>query len=201
MVVRSEMYRPAKKVEEIVEFIQCYGCDPYVVLVDHLQPMVEMMTAKYFIQGYTQEDFNQEARGVLVQSIYEFDPNFKVPFMQYYNMRLSNYLRRLLRAELAQKRMINRQTTSLDKIAEDFGEFSYPSDEEWMNPLNMTIAKENFSHYIDSLSDFELSVFTMYHNGSSADEIASVLEASQNKVQNALYRCRNKMKKKIKNHV
>lgn len=197
-MTHSKMYHPAEQVEEIVRFIKNYGEDPYRVLVRQVTPMIEMMTTKYFLRGYSQEDFNQEAFALLVQCVKDFNAEYGMPFMQYFNLRLTNRLRGLLRYEKALKRRACREAYSLDKVAEEYGESAYPYADIRSDPLEMTVVLEYYDHYIEDLSNFELSVFLMYQNGHPVEDIATILHCSSSKAQNAIYRCRKKMKDLLK---
>lgn len=195
----SKMYEHAKAVDEIVRFIQTHGCDPYVPLIQKVNPMIEMMTAKFFIRGFNQDDFRQESLSILVKCIKEFKPNAKMPFMQYFNLRLSNYLRRLIRAEHAYKRKSWLESISLDQVAEEYGEITYAGENLYITPVDIIVTKMDFEEFVELLSDFELGVFTMFQNGYTAPKIANILCCHVQKVKNALYRCRKKMKAKLEN--
>lgn len=184
-----------EQIEILFLLVKHFG-KPLEKLMQILEPVTYGLVQKYYFKDYEADDFLQEARMILFESINEYIPNGKILFYQYYHMKLSNHLNTLVRYHQAQKRRVNLETISLDDLIEDAGlniQGVAPSN---TNPEDVALAKETFDEFISGLSAFEKIVFDQFvEEGKSIDEIANDLPEENREINSALYRCGSKFRK------
>lgn len=181
-------------IDEIVRFIKLQAYDPYARLTECCLPLIERSSAKYFLRGYSRDDFRQEGLMVLIQALNEYDFERGMPFMQYFHLRLSNHYRRLLRRELAQKRTMTTQAVSLEEATENYGDSVFQKNIKMNDIDEEIIVREQYEHYLNDLSPMERDVYAYYLEGHSREEIAEMMSCRTGQVVNALYRCSAKMR-------
>lgn len=176
----------------LVLSIQTTGSNPFDELIEICKPITYGVTKRFFLPGYEREDFLQEAQTVLVSSVYNWNIDKGMPFLQYYHMQLSNHLKMLVRKNHAQKRCINLETSSLDNLVEEVGVHVQGTTCVTTLPEEMLLLKETIDSHALDLSPFELDVYIMYLKGKSVEEISCLLSVEPGKIKNAMYRCRMK---------
>lgn len=183
--------------ELLIFMLKTIEGDPFNLLVESCRPVMLNAINKRFIRGYDREDFFQEAKEVLVETVkkYKFDTDLR--FLQYYSMCLETHLDNLVRKESALKRRSIKEASSLDEFYEKTG-IDYSTGNGYdMNPENKAIANETFGEYLLDLSTFEKEVFYHYLTDLSYEEIAEQLNSTKTKVQNAFYRCGMKFRRLV----
>ncbi len=179
----------------LVLSLQTTGNNPFDELVEVCKPITYGVTKRYFLPDYDREDFLQEARAVLVSSVDNWRIEKGMPFLQYYHMQLLNHLNMLVRKNHAHKRRVNLVTSSLDNLIEEAGLQVQGKACVTTSPEEMLMLQEKLDRYLLKLSEFESEVFELYLKGQSCEEISQVLSTTEERVQNAVYRCRSKFKK------
>lgn len=171
--------------------------DPFERLLEMCESTILSSTWNYFLSDFEREDIEQEARKILVQSIHQFDPREGMGFLDYYEMSLGNHMRSLVRKDNTQKRIINKNSISLDDLVEETGANIQGTSSVTSYPEDAMITKELFSNFLIGLSPFEEKIFFLYLKGKSPEKISEKLGIEFGKVKNAMYRCSAKLKSMI----
>lgn len=155
-------------------------------LYERYLPLIRSLAARYS-SGSPQEteDLMQEAALALFRAACSYDADQNVSFGTYAGRCMTN----ALTSHLRQRRVV---THPLDNITET----DLPAGDS--DPSEICIGKEAASHILgivrNSLSDYEIKVFSLYILAHSAKEIAASLHTSEKSVENAIYRIRIKLK-------
>lgn len=179
-------------IEILILIIKYLKVDPFVHISKQLDPIKMSVISKFYIEGYDREDCMQEANKALYEAIQKYNPSSPMNFPQYYKMYLTNRFIQLLRNSQALKRKGMADAMRIENadeiLKEKISSFSASSPEE------QSILHESFDTYLSELSSFEKEVFHLSLIETSYEEIALQLNCSKDKVENALYRCKVKLK-------
>lgn len=176
--------------------------DDFELLHSRFTPLYCKMSTTIKIVDFDIEDYKQEGRIALHKAIQSFDPSqgkyFASYFSQIYKNRLINHHRR----DNAKCRIPAHMIISLNHIKKSFKEDSTFKMENFLTDHSIQIfdhliAKEQFIHYIETLSHLERKVLIhrMNQEDNSCKNIAKILNLHPRTVENALSRCWKKSKK------
>lgn len=179
-------------VEILVLLIQEIKQDPFELLVEECKPVSVPIIEKYFIRGFDRKDYWQEANQVLFESVESYEGSKGVDFTYYFKIRMENHFTDLLRRETNYKRKANEKTIDLEKV----DPLRLRKGRRIIDdtPEEAVRVKEAYGEYLTVLSVFEKDVFTARLNNETYDHIARRLSCTREKVENAMSRCREKMK-------
>lgn len=183
------------KDEDIILVIKGGDYFPFEVLFQRYVPLVKKVVKEYYVQGFENEDFIQEARIVFNKTILFYDKSRGHTFGNYFKLNLKHHCFSLIRKDMAKKRRSEKISESLDSLLENG--FSPNYIKNFSGDLNLQEAlevKESIPKYFESLSDFEYEVFLRYLKNVDKEEIATEFKCSVSQVSNALDRCKRKMR-------
>lgn len=86
-------------------------------LVRKYQPMISKIDRTYFLRGYDDHDWHQEAMLVCYLAALSYQPE-RGKFSSYLQRQYRNHVRSLLRAHLADRRRVNIEAESLEGLTE-----------------------------------------------------------------------------------
>lgn len=164
--------------------------DAFKALCEQYKPLLISMTSKFSqmcSEQNLEDDFLQEAEMALYSSVMTFDTERQ-------GISFGFYLKRCIRNRLIScVRKLNSKKRLCVKKSEQ--------DDVQTMPHESFILYENTKEFLslakDVLSKYELKIFTMYASGLRAKEISVRIGKSEKSVNNAIYRIRSKLKKKI----
>lgn len=185
--------------EQLLFLIKYGNKDPFEVLMMRYYPLVGKAIQGYYLRGYDQEDFRQEARMIFYHAVHSYDAAKGYTFGKFFQLALRNHIYSLVRKDMAQKRRMEKTATSLDGLAEKGMVPHHATEHQHApTPLDYILVNDKLSEYKDSLSPLEQKVFSAYLKKEPFEEIAEDLEVTENQVKNALDRCKRKMKDQLK---
>lgn len=180
--------------EELILMIRSGDDSPFDSLFLRYRPLVKKLIHSYYLYGYENDDFFQEARVVFNSAIQKYDKDRGLSFGNYYKLMLKHHLFSLIRKDTAKKRRAAKFSESLEALIET-GKFPLTSfsgkDFSFQETLEV---KETIPEYFSSLSELEHQVFTLYLSSKGTDLIAEELCCEELQVVHALDRCKRKMK-------
>ncbi|MGY3725627.1 RNA polymerase, sigma 30 subunit, SigH [Granulicatella balaenopterae] len=161
-------------------------------LVQGVEPLMRWVYLNHTISGVLeQEDFLQEARLLLLNSVQSFDKKYKVRFSTYYTKILKNFLCDELRKKHTQKQipenLFVREDELVDVAAVHYG---VASSSKGYYSENRLIIQENIEEYICSLSHFEKQILYQWLTLNEIEAEELIRPICQ---KNAYHRCRQKM--------
>lgn len=184
--------------EQLLFLIKHGKKDPFEVLLMRYYPLVGKSTQGFFLRGYDQDDFCQEARVIFYHAVKTYDETKGFTFGKFYQLALRNHFFSLVRKDMAQKRIMEKTATSLEGLAEKgmhtYGETQHSTAP---SPLDYALVNEKLSDYPRSLSPLEQKVFCAYLKKETVEDIADQLDTTTNQIKNALDRCKRKMKEQL----
>lgn len=149
-------------------------------------PMVYTVINQYYLKGYEQEDWLQEARIVCYETCLCYQKTKVTSFGCFYKLRLKHHCTSLLRKELAQKRIGNQQAILYDELPDN-----WLVAEETMQHYQVT---QDLTDYLQILSTFELVCFRILLGDITIEAVCQQLNCERLQVERALYRCQSKFK-------
>ncbi|WP_025730697.1 sigma-70 family RNA polymerase sigma factor [Atopobacter phocae] len=156
----------------------------------------------YPIAELERDDFIQEASTVLYRAMGKYNVENGTGFTAYYRTCLKNEINSILRRALAKKRASSRDNVmyeefETERIANKYYEQTSGGPSPYIHPEAHVLLEESVDYFIHSLSDFEQKSFYWYTKGYTIDEIAERVCRPVESVQNALKRCRRKMREAL----
>ena len=161
----------------------------FEILCDQYKPLLTSMVHKYsqMCEEDNSDDLLQEAKMAFYNAILTFDiEQSKVTFGYYVKRCIRNKLISCVRKAHSKKR---RQQIEASQTTDA----STPQD----SILQYELTKEFLSLAKEILSDYEMQILMMYISGLRAKEISAATGKSEKSVNNAIYRIRSKLKKRI----
>ena len=158
-------------------------------LCEQYNPLLTSMTLKYsnMCEEDNSDDFMQEAKMAFYNAILTYDINqTKVTFGCYVKTCIRNKLISCVRKAHSKKR---RQMAEANQASN--------SDTTQDSLLQYESSKEFLSLAKEILSDYEMKILLMYISGLRAKEISVKVGKSEKSVNNAIYRIRSKLKKRM----
>ncbi|MFA6947700.1 MAG: sigma-70 family RNA polymerase sigma factor [Eubacteriales bacterium] len=192
-----------------------YSVDSFAAAADKYQPLIESMaeqyylTVKHYADGADLDDFRQEASIALMRAVETYDPGKGVSFGLYAKIciknRMISILRRIKRtAAIAAWTPLTNNSDSSCEITEaqkpDMSTAGIPH-RLYGDPELHVIEAENYKHLKDiidsALNEREKRVLDLYVGGALYKEIAERLNVSEKSVDNAVYRIKAKLRKRV----
>ena len=159
---------------------------------------------KFFIKGGEEQDVIQEGMVGLFKAIQDFDAKKGVPFQNFAQVCIT---RQIIKAMEAADRLKNQPLNSYVSLFVDEDQVPNQQVEEAMltnettNPENVILDSEKTQDTLEKivqvLSKMELQVFLYLTQGMDYRTIASVMDKDEKKIDNAIQRIRQKVKKYI----
>lgn len=170
----------------------------FIKLFEQYKPIVFKMKGKYYVQELDGDDWQQEGRLVLFQSIQTYAPDRGISLGSFFRMNLERHIYTLLRKQGAEKRKLNHQACSLDERLEAVGETvllaASQSSDLFLDYIQI---RSELRTYFQGLSVFEARIFAHYLLGNSYEKTALIEGCMELKVRNGLDRARRKLKEAI----
>lgn len=186
--------------EELVRSLQEGNLLYFDDLFLRFRPLIRKFFSMYHIRLMEWEDFEQEARIVMLGALGRFQPTKGLTFGAYYKMLLQHHIYNLIRRDAALKRTIDRQALSYEAVQEQEGGehlLNYHMLSSSASPEQLLQVKESTNEYFESLSTYEREVFRRYLTGMDNRTIAEETGKTLSQVQNAYDRCRLKLMKRL----
>ena len=159
---------------------------------------------KFFIKGGEEQDVIQEGMVGLFKAIQDFDAKKGVPFQNFAQVCIT---RQIIKAMEAADRLKNQPLNSYVSLFVDEDKVPNQQVEEAMltnettNPENVILDSEKTQDTLEKivqvLSKMELQVFLYMTQGMDYRTIARVMDKDEKKIDNAIQRIRQKVKKYI----
>lgn len=159
---------------------------------------------KFFIKGGEEQDVIQEGMVGLFKAIQDFDEKKGVPFQNFAQVCIT---RQIIKAMEAADRLKNQPLNSYVSLFVDEDQVPNQQVEEAMltnettNPENVILDSEKTQDTLEKivqvLSKMELQVFLYLTQGMDYRTIARVMDKDEKKIDNAIQRIRQKVKKYI----
>lgn len=159
---------------------------------------------KFFIKGGEEQDVIQEGMVGLFKAIQDFDAKKGVPFQNFAQVCIT---RQIIKAMEAADRLKNQPLNSYVSLFVDEDQVPNQQVEEAMltnettNPENVILDSEKTQDTLEKivqvLSKMELQVFLYLTQGMDYRTIARVMDKDEKKIDNAIQRIRQKVKKYI----
>ena len=159
---------------------------------------------KFFIKGGEEQDVIQEGMVGLFKAIQDFDAKKGVPFQNFAQVCIT---RQIIKAMEAADRLKNQPLNSYVSLFVDEDQVPNQQVEEAMhtnettNPENVILysekSQDTLEKIVQVLSKMELQVFLYLTQGMDYRTIARVMDKDEKKIDNAIQRIRQKVKKYI----
>ena len=166
--------------------------------------MVAGYSKKFYIKGGEEQDVIQEGMVGLFKAIQDYDPSKGVPFQSFAQICIT---RQIIKAMEAADRLKNQPLNSYVSLFSEEDQYPNQQVEEAMltnettNPENVIIDSEKtmdtFEKIVQVLSKMELQVFLYMTQGMDYRTIAKKMDKDEKKIDNAIQRIRQKVKKYI----
>lgn len=185
--------------EQIVLFLKNKFSNLYFEsLFYRFKNLIQKYQSHYQIEFFDGDDYLQEARIIMYQSILSYDTSRAPYFASFYQRNLKYHFINIWRYNLAKKRGDGKYTIYLhDQYGRDDSRESMMdllSDPYHIAHDDIIIIKEQSVKYFSKLSSFEKDIFKLHLEGLDHYEIAEKCNLSVASVRNAIDRCRYKLK-------
>ncbi|MFV0559934.1 MAG: RNA polymerase sigma factor [Enterococcus sp.] len=167
----------------------------FVKLYRQYMPMVNRLQGLYYIRGYRDDDWAQEARIALYRAIKTYKVQSGVSFGCYYKRVMINQIFSLLRKQNALKRREQKDEVSIEqKVSVDGADFLAESFSTEPAALQFLLLKEAVDECPIQFSKRELYILHKHVLGYSAEEMANELGVELRQVTNAYSRVKAKLR-------
>ncbi|MBP2058853.1 RNA polymerase sporulation-specific sigma factor [Lactobacillus colini] len=167
---------------ELIQLVKQGDSDALLELARRYAGVIYNVKNRYYIRGYDEEDWRQDALLICYQACCSFDVK-KGKFGAFLKSYLTNHACTLLRHELAKLREPYRRSVSYEKLLS-----SGSVDEEFIMP--MSINQAILDEYLNSLSHVEIATFIDCISNFKSYSIQAGFTRKQ--LQQAKHRCRRK---------
>lgn len=162
-----------------------------IELFERYRPVLRRLQKQYFIPGFEQSDWEQEALLVLYGTVQKFEVDRQRSFGAYYRLRLAHRVFDLIRQAQAQKRQLTRHAMSIETEAEYIAD-TVP-DQRWLLREQLE-AKEAVYEVLPRLSGVEHTVFSGMLKGESLQTICQQNHLSFHQARSASHRSKAKLR-------
>ncbi len=189
--------------EEIIKFIHNGDNIAQNYIINKYRNLVKLKTRMYFIIGADSEDIIQEGMIGLYKAIRDYKFDKFVSFYSFAELCITRQIITAIKTATRQKHIPLNSYISLNKpIGEGDSENTYIdilSETRVTSPEELLIGQED-KNYIEThigevLSELECHVLSLYLQGKSYFEIASIISKDEKSIDNALQRVRRKVEK------
>ena len=189
--------------EELTLIAQKGDDDATELLISKYKNLVKAKSRTYFLIGADKEDIVQEGMIGLFKAIRDFKENKQCSFKAFAEMCVTRQIITAIKTATRQKHIPLNSYISLNKpMYDDENEHTLLDtivENKKFDPEEIMISKENFSDIEekmnDTLSKLEWNVLSLYLEGKSYNEIATLLSKSEKSIDNALQRIKKKVAK------
>lgn len=179
------------------------GAEEY--LYERYKPFIRSRARSYFLIGADKEDIIQEGMIGLYKAIRDFNPDKTNSFRGFAELCVTRQIITAIKAATRQKHIPLNSYVSLNKPMyteeADRTLIDVLSAARVSDPEEAVIGQETYTSMEEqlrtSLSPFEREVLTLYLDGRSYAEIASMVSRQQKAVDNALQRVKHKLEKQF----
>ena len=177
--------------------------DALDAIFEQYKGLVRAKTRSYFLIGADGEDLIQEGMIGLYKAIRDYKPERHASFKAFADLCVKRQIITAVYAATRQKHMPLNSYVSLSKLAGDdqtdnFDEYVL-QDNAVSNPEQLFINRETSKSFNEDLkkllSDLELSVLSLYLDGSPYSAISKKIGKPEKSIDNALQRVKRKLEK------
>lgn len=194
--------------EELVKSLQQeMSNELFDILFQRFLPLFHKTRSNFYVPGFQLDDYLQEGRIMLHESIISFDVSRKRFFAPFFQLLYKNHIYNMLRQTTAGKRGGFTHDVAIEKQSiykQSENEYSYldviASDQSY-NPEDVILVRERTKDYFSQLSPFEKRVLGYYLQTNDLQSLAAKLEMDESVVRNALDRCRRKLRLALEDDV
>lgn len=179
---------------ELVYLVREQNEEALHIIIEKYSPLIGKIASSYYGIGYDYQDFFQEGRMAFIKAIYSFDENSNYSFYSYAMTCVRNAIttsyRRLKRTS-GLDQLTDYDEHPLVSTLETAGYYHYDSEYTYLNEkliIEMAMNSDKI------LSPFEKQCLKYFLLGHNYNEIAIILNLSPKKIDNALSRCKSKLK-------
>lgn len=170
---------------ELISLVREKDSNALVELLSRYIGIVYNIKNKYYLRGYDEDDWKQDALISCYEACCLFDVKRGSKFGSFFKTYLSNHACSLLRHELAQRREGYRHAISYE------GLMSIGGVEEKTVELEVPIDGEILEKYLKSLSHVEIIIF-LHHVGYISQKKLNKMGFTKKQIQQAKHRCKKK---------
>lgn len=167
------------------------------VLCKRFEPLFKKGVTRWFVDGFTYDDYIQEGRIAVLEAARSFDPCTNRYFAPLVARTFHNRMSNLVRRRHAKKRGLGQKELSLGSYQES-EEYNFICEDQAafrsLHPEEIIVMQELHTNYFSRLSTLERAVY--YHHqmlGESVEEIMKSLGISNTAARGAVDRCRVKL--------
>lgn len=175
-------------------------------LVNKYKNLVKIKARSYFLMGSDHDDIIQEGMVGLFKAIRDFEPERKAPFIAFAELCITRQIYSAIKSASRNKHKPLNSYVSLNRPVFESDSYHTYIDflpmETSSDPAEIFIQRED-RNYIEtritkSLSSFEATVLSLYLQGRSYIEIATITKKQIKSVDNALQRIKRKVTQFVK---
>ncbi|MBE7054202.1 MAG: RNA polymerase sporulation sigma factor SigH [Ruminococcaceae bacterium] len=189
--------------EELVNIAQNGNDYATELIIGKYKNLVKAKSRTYFLIGADKEDIVQEGMIGLFKAIRDFKDNKQCSFKAFAEMCVTRQIITAIKTATRQKHIPLNSYISLNKpMYDEESEHTLLDtivENKKFDPEEIMITKESFSSIEekmnDSLSKLEWNVLSLYLEGKSYNEIATLLNKCEKSIDNALQRIKKKVSK------
>lgn len=170
---------------ELIIRVREKDSDALLELFNRYIGIVYNIKNKYYLRGYDDDDWRQDALMACYEACCMFDMQKGSKFGSFFKTYLSNHACSLLRHDLAQRREPYRHAISYE------GLMSIGGVEEQTFEMAAPIDGEVLEKYLKSLSHVEITIF-LHHVGYVSQKKLDEIGFTKKQIQQAKHRCKKK---------
>lgn len=160
-------------------------------LFERYRPVLQRLQKQYFIPGFEQSDWEQEALLVMYHTVQIFETDRLRSFGAFYRLQLAHRVFDLIRQSQALKRQMTRTAISIETEAAYISD-TVP-DQHWLLREQLE-AKEAVYEVLPRLSGIEHAVFSGILKGDSLQKICQQNQLSFHQARSASHRSQAKLR-------
>lgn len=158
-------------------------------LVRKYSPMILNMKSQYYVQGYDNYDWFQDALLVCYQTCQVFDGNSGSKFGSFFKLKFKNHIIDCIRRENAFKRKANINTKPLGETSMEDRQ-----DRGAVSNCGHIILENGLQDIVQDFTDLELTAFQFFIGKITKKEACEQANCDIQKINSASYRISNKFK-------
>jgi len=174
------------------------------VIISRYKNLVKMKARTYFLVGADKEDIVQEGMIGLYKAVRDYDESKFVSFFYFAEICITRQIISAVKAATRQKHIplnsyisFNKPTSDNETVLDDILENRNLTPEEYViDKESKDYIEENI---LQSLSDFECKVLSLYLDGNSYIQMAKLFSKNEKSIDNAIQRIRKKVEKILDN--
>ena len=196
----------ALKDEEVISFVKDGNKEAQEFIMHKYKTLVKSRARAYFLIGADREDIIQEGMIGLYKAVRDYQEGKNSSFKSFAELCINRQMITAIKTAGRQKHMPLNSSVSLNKpIFDEHDEQTYMDlleSTEITSPEILFIGQED-KHFIEkhiatALSGFENMVLSLYLQGKTYAEIASISQKTEKSIDNALQRVKKKIEKFVR---